>query len=272
LALAPRTDSDRELILEEANSSEFVARVAREKRGVRGAAPTLEAMATDTASGLVYGMLQAKNVFPDIREGLAVVAGTGIGGAFYTESDAGVGQISVTNLEYRPAHPELMVDYRYVPEEPQTDGFVCIEDVASGPALLAQAALYGPEGYRNNPPTGEDLTRAAGRGHRLSRDLYMRSNDFVVHATIAAGRRHDLYGDPAGVVVSMEGALFDTVPGYAERYVKGLQYDHNIQYPDSLVVAPRPADSMPSLVGAGYLGITRLYERRHGIIPPLSQS
>ncbi|MDO8269864.1 MAG: ROK family protein [Candidatus Levybacteria bacterium] len=169
----------------------------------------------DAVSGLKAGAVESLLHFPQVKNVLYIIAGSGFGAAILKDNQ-------IYALE--PGHVAITDDMNIFGIEQACGVFgndkPCIEKVASGKAGI-EATYEKVTGLKK---AGHAISDLARKGDDLALNLYDNSARMVSHVVKALGIMHGLFENPSEVSVVFHGGVFN-VPGYTNRLEQYLSRD-----------------------------------------------
>lgn len=164
-------------------------------------------VANDAVAGLMAGAVEAARHYPDARDVLYLINGSGLGGA-----------VLVGNSIYaaEPGHVPVADALNPFGQRQSCglDGaqYVCVEAVAASKAGVED--IWQQRTLTRLP--GHEISVRYQAGDRLARDLYDNSAHVTAHVIRGMAAAFGLAADPGRLVVVGHGGIF-FVPGYGDR-------------------------------------------------------
>lgn len=178
-------------------------------------------VANDAVAGLMAGAVEAARRYPDSRDVIYVINGSGLGGAVLTRN-------SIYAAE--PGHVRVAGQLNPFGQRKECglDGasFPCVEAVAASKAGVED--IWQQRTLRRLP--GQEISARYQAGDRLASELYDSSARIMAHVILGMATAFGLTADPGRLVVVGHGGIFH-VPGYGDRIVDILGH--------ALAAAPR---------------------------------
>jgi predicted NBD/HSP70 family sugar kinase len=182
--------------------------------------PAVE-VANDAEAGMLAGALEAVRRYPDTRDVIYIINGSGLGGSVLT------GQ---TIYAAEPGHIEVIGELNAFGQRKACGlggaEHVCIEAVAASKAgvedIWAQRTA--------DRLSGQEIAARYLTGDSLAIDLYDNSAHITAHAIRGMAAAFRLLRDPGQLVVVGHGGIFH-VPGYGERVRAILDEDRGYPVP-----------------------------------------
>jgi predicted NBD/HSP70 family sugar kinase len=165
------------------------------------------AVANDAEAGIMAGALEAAKRYPETRNVIYVINGSGIGGAVLTSNkifaaEPGHIQVEARLNPFGQRKPCGMLGATYV----------CVEVVAASKAGVEDIWLQ-QQGKRLG---GREIAAKYLAGDLMALELYDNSALVTAHVIKGIARAFDLPRDFDGTVIVGHGGIFE-VPGYRER-------------------------------------------------------
>lgn len=169
----------------------------------------------DAVAGLKAGAVESLLHFPNVKNVLYVISGSGFGAALLKDSE-------IYALE--PGHVAISEDVNIYNITDACGVFgndrPCVEKITSGKAGI-EATYESVKGIKKSGQTISDLARA---GDELAIALYDNSARVISHVVKAMGDIYSLFEDPAQTAVVFHGGVFN-VPGFSNRVEQYLERD-----------------------------------------------
>jgi predicted NBD/HSP70 family sugar kinase len=180
--------------------------------------PAVE-VANDAEAGMLAGALEAVRSYPDTRDVIYIINGSGLGGSVLT------GQ---TIYAAEPGHIEVVGELNAFDQRKACGlggaAYVCIESVAASKAGVEDIWAQRTGGRLS----GQEIAARYLSGDSLAIDLYDNSAHITAHAIRGMAAAFRLPRDHGQLVVVGHGGIFH-VPGYGER-VRAI-LDGDLGYP-----------------------------------------
>jgi predicted NBD/HSP70 family sugar kinase len=179
------------------------------------------AVANDAEAGIMAGALEAARLYPETRNVIYVINGSGLGGAVLT-----------CNRIYAAEPGHIQVEPRLNPfDQTKPCGmlgatYVCVEAVAASKAGVEDIWRQ----RQRQRLSGKEIAARYLAGDDMALELYDNSALVTAHAIKGIAKAFELPENFDGTVVVGHGGIFE-VPGYSERVCSILRKD--------LSVAPR---------------------------------
>lgn len=174
--------------------------------------PTVD---NDAVAGLKAGAIEAIHHFPNVKNVLYVISGSGFGAALLKDNEI---------LALEPGHIAITDDMNIHKIEEVCGVFgndkPCIEKVASGKAGI-ESQYERISGIHKSGPTISDLAR---KGDELALELYDNSARAVSHVVRAISGLYGLLDESNLTAFVFHGGVFN-VPGYSPRLEQYLERD-----------------------------------------------
>jgi predicted NBD/HSP70 family sugar kinase len=164
-------------------------------------------VANDAVAGLMAGAVEAVRRFPDARDVIYVINGSGLGGA-----------VLAGNAIYaaEPGHVAVAAGLNTFGQRKECglDGasYACVEAVAASKAGVED--IWRQRTLRRL--SGQEISARYQFGDPLARDLYDNSALITAHVIRGMAQAFGLTADPGRLVVVGHGGIF-YVPGYGDR-------------------------------------------------------
>jgi predicted NBD/HSP70 family sugar kinase len=176
--------------------------------------PSVE-VANDAEAGMMAGALEAARRYPDARDVIYVINGSGLGGAVLTGD---------TLYAAEPGHIPVVNTLNVFGQSKACgmDGatYVCIEAVAASKAGVED--IWRKRTGESLP--GHEISARYLDGHQFAFDLYDNSAHVTAHAVRGMSEAFGLIANPGRLVVVGHGGIFQ-VPGYGDRLRQVLESD-----------------------------------------------
>ena len=172
-------------------------------------------VANDAEAGIMASALEAAKRYPEMRNVVYVINGSGLGGAVLTKG---------TIFAAEPGH--IPIEARLNPFNQRkacgTLGatYVCLEAVAASKAGI-EDIWFQRKGERRS---GREIAAMYLVADQLALDLYDNSALVTAHAIKGMAQAFELLGDLDRTIVVGHGGIFH-VPGYGERVCRILEQD-----------------------------------------------
>jgi predicted NBD/HSP70 family sugar kinase len=173
------------------------------------------AVANDAEAGIMAGALEAAKRYPETRNVIYVINGSGLGGAVLTDN-----MIFAAEPGHIPVETELNPFGQQKPCGMGGATYVCVEVVAASKAGVEDIWLQ-QQGKRLS---GKEIAARYLAGDHMALDLYDNSALVTAHAIKGIAGAFGLPKDFDGTVVVGHGGIFE-VPGYRERLCSILGKD-----------------------------------------------
>lgn len=164
-------------------------------------------VANDAEAGMLAGALEAVRLYPDTRDAIYIINGSGLGGSVLT------GQ---TIYAAEPGHVEVVSELNAHQQRKAcgVDGaaYVCIEAVAASKAGVEDIWMQ----RTGDQLSGREIAARYLSGNRLAFDLYDNSARVTAHAIRGMAAAFGLPNDSGELVVVGHGGIFHVL-GYGER-------------------------------------------------------
>lgn len=176
--------------------------------------PEIE-VANDAEAGIIAGALEAVRRYPDARDVIYIINGSGLGGSVLT------GDVIYAA---EPGHIAVDDDLNIFRQRKYCGlggaPYVCLEAVAASKAGIEDVWLQ----QTGEPLTGHEIAARYLHGHQVAFELYDNSAHILAHAVKGMAAVFKLLADPRRLVVVGHGGIFN-VPGYGERLRAILEND-----------------------------------------------
>jgi predicted NBD/HSP70 family sugar kinase len=176
---------------------------------------TAVVVANDAEAGIMAGALEAAKRYPDTRNVIYVINGSGLGGAVLTDN-----MIFATEPGHIEVEAKLNPFGQQKPCGMLGATYVCVEVVAASKAGVEDIWLQ----QRGKRLSGKEIAAEYLSGDHLARDLYNNSALVTAHAIKGIARAFGLPKNFDETVVVGHGGIFE-VPGYRERVRSILEKD-----------------------------------------------
>jgi predicted NBD/HSP70 family sugar kinase len=173
------------------------------------------AVANDAEAGLIASALEAARRYPETRNVIYVINGSGLGGAVLTDNMI---------FDAEPGH--IQVESRLNPfgqRKPCGMGgatYVCVEVVAAGKAGIEDIWLQ----HQGRHLSGREISARYLAGDRMALDLYDNSALVTAHVIKGIARAFGFPENFDGTIVVGHGGVFH-VPGFRDRVCSILRKD-----------------------------------------------
>lgn len=173
------------------------------------------AVANDAEAGIIAGSLEAAKRYPEMRNVIYVINGSGLGGAVLTDNkifSAEPGHIEV--------EPRLNPFHQRKPCGMLGATYVCVEAVAAGKAGVEDIWLQ----HQGSRLSGREIAARYLAGDGMALDLYDNSALLTAHVIKGIAKAFSFPENFDGTIVVCHGGVFH-VPGYRERVCSILAKD-----------------------------------------------
>jgi predicted NBD/HSP70 family sugar kinase len=172
-------------------------------------------VANDAEAGILAGAVEAVRCYPDTRDVIYIINGSGLGGSVLTED---------TIYAAEPGHIEVVGELNPFCQRKRCGlgnaAHVCIEVVAASKAGVEDIWAQ----RTGDQISGHQIAVRYLSGDRLALDLYDNSAYITAHAIRGMAAALRLPGDPGRLVIVGHGGIFHVL-GYGERVRATLEKD-----------------------------------------------
>ncbi len=170
-------------------------------------------VANDAVAGLMAGAVEAVRRYPDARDVIYVINGSGLGGAVLA-GDA--------IYAAEPGHVPVAASLNSFGQRKECGlggaRYACVEAVAASKAGVEDIWRQ----HTGRRLSGQQISACYQDGDTLARGLYDNSAQLTAHVILGMAQAFRLTADPGRLVVVGHGGIF-YVPGYGERVIDILK-------------------------------------------------
>ncbi len=166
----------------------------------------------DAVAGLMSGVVQAQEKYPDTIDAVFLINGSGLNTAVLKNNEIWAGEMGHVNIDSKlNPHNQEKICNLYAAD------YVCIENIASSKAGIEDIWLQKTRQYLS----GREISGKMQSGEKLAIELYDNSAVLSAHMVMGISSAFEVLKDKKTAIICHGGTF--NVPGYPERIEQVLE-------------------------------------------------